>query len=367
MRSACRVVSLCCSLLLAGAAHQALAQIAPRLTGEAVIARLDTAKQDLAARASNTHDDRVAAVSTQLGEMADALRKTLGDKASQPADIMDDSRRAAVLRGDAAVQRTRAYLDQAPGCPGNDAKALTDALAATIDKLAKTSSSSKATPVISSVETIDHRPVFALHPGNTPIALALVGTNLSDPQCADPQITATDEKGKLLDTQPVITGVLPTRAELKFPEGAGSKPDTVVILHLMPKHKVFLRGCTSQPEAVTALQVTAPMRISISYDLTTTCGNGQRVPSSGTLPDITAYGTTSSRQVEAAACPDPSRYAISAKLTFGDGHSASVGPVEQTAAADITMGLPAGFTLSWSPSTRTVFVRSAANVCKGVY
>lgn len=366
MRSTHRIVSLCCSLLLAGVVHQAPAQIAPRLTGEAVIARLDTAKQDLAARASTTHDDRLAAASTQLGEMADALRKTLGDKASQPADIMDDGRRAAVLRGDAAVQRTRAYLDQAPSCPGSDAKALTDALATTIDNLAKTSSSSKATPVINSVETIDHRPLFALHPGNTPIALALVGSNLSDPQCADPQLTATDEKGRLLDAQPVITGVLPTRVELKFPEGAGNKPGAVM-LHVVPKHKVFLRGCTSQPEAVTAVQVTAPMHVSIRYDLTTTCGNGQRVPSSGTLPDITAYGTTSTRQVEAAACPDPSRYAISAKVTFGDGHVASVGPVEQPAAADITMGLPAGFTLSWSPSTRTVFVRSAANVCKGVY
>ncbi|GGA38633.1 hypothetical protein [Dyella nitratireducens] len=366
MRSARRVVSLCCSLLLAGVANQALAQIAPRLTGEAVIARLNTAKQDVATRASNTHDDRLAAVSTQLGEMADALRKTLGDKASQPADIMDDSRRAAVLRGDAAVQRTRAYLDAAPSCPGSDAKALTDALATTIDKLGKTSSSSKATPVINSVETIDNRPVFALHPGTTPVALALVGTNLSDPQCVDPQITATDEKGKLLDAQPVITGVLPTRIELKFPDGAGSKPGALV-LHVVPKHKAFLMGCSAQPEATTALQVTASMRVSVSYNLTTTCGSGQSIPSSGSLPDITAYGATSSRQVDVAACPDPSRYAISAKVTFGDGNSASVGPVEQTAAADITMGLPAGFTLSWSPSTRTVFVRSAANVCKGVY
>lgn len=366
MRNARGVSALGCGLLLAVAATHASAQIAPRLTGEAVIARLDTIKQDVAARANTTHDDRLAAVGTQLGQMADALRKTLGDKASQPADIMDDSRRAAVLRGDAAVQRTRAYLEQAPSCPGSDAKALTDALADTVGKLAKASDSSKATPVISSVETIDHRPVFALHPGTTPVALALAGTNLSDPQCADPQITATDDKGKLLDTQPVITGVLPTRVELKFPQGAGNTSGPLV-LHVVPKHKVFLRGCTSQPQAVTALQVTSPMRVAVSYDLTTTCSNGQRIPGPGSLPDITAYGTTSSRQVQAAACPDPARYAISAKVTFGDGNSASVGPVEQTAAADITLGLPAGFTLSWSPSTRTVFVRSAANVCKGVY
>jgi hypothetical protein len=366
MRGARQVFSLWCGLLLACAANHTCAQIAPRLTGEAVIAHLDTAKQDLAARASSMHDDRLAAASTRLGEIADALRKTLGDKASQPADLMDDSKHVAVLRGDAAVQRTRAYLDAAPSCPGSDAKALADALATTIDKLAKASDSSKATPVINSVQTIDNRPLFALHPGNTPVAIALVGTNLSDPQCADPQISATDEKGKLLDTQPVITGVLPTRIELKFPDGAGSKPGALV-LHVVPKHKVFLRGCSAQPEATTALQVTAPLRVSVSYDLITICGSGERVASSGSLPDITAYGATSSSQVDAAACPDPSRYAVSAKVTYGDGKNASVGPVEQTATADITMGLPSGFTLSWSPSTRMLFVRSAANVCKGVY
>ncbi|GLQ87393.1 hypothetical protein [Dyella flagellata] len=365
MRSARAVVTWWCGLLLVGAASHASAQIAPRLTGEAVIARLDTAKQDVAARASATHDDRLASVGTRLGEMADALRKSLGDKAGQPADIMDDSRRIAVLRADAAVQRTRGFLDAAPSCPGSDAKALTEALATTIEQLAKASGSSKAAPVISGVETIDHRPLFALHPGNAPVALALVGTNLSDPQCADPQISATDDKGKLLDNQPVITGVLPTRIELKLPDGAGGRPGALV-LHVVPKHKGFLMGCSAQPEATTALQVTSPMRVSVSYDLTTTCSGGERVPASGNLPDITAYGATASRQVD-AACPSPSRYAISAKVTFGDGASASVGPVEQTAAADITMGLPAGFTLSWSPSTRTVFVRSAANVCKAVY
>ncbi|RUL77693.1 hypothetical protein [Dyella choica] len=365
MHSARAVVSWWCGLLLIGAASQASAQIAPRLTGEAVIARLDTAKQDLVARAGVTHDDRLTAVSARLGEMADALRKSLGDKASQPADIMDDGRRIAVLRADAAVQRTQSFLDAAPSCPGSDAKALTDALATTVDQLAKASGSSKAAPVINSVETIDHRPLFALHPGNAPVALALVGTNLADPQCADPQITATDDKGKLLDNQPVITGALPTRIELKLPDGAGNK-SVALVFHVVPKRKGFLMGCSAQPEATTALQVTSPLRVSVSYDLTTTCSSGERSPVSGSLPDITAYGASSSRQVD-AACPNPARYAISAKVTFGDGNSASVGPVEQTAVADITMGLPAGFTLSWSPSTRTVFVRSAANVCKGVY
>jgi hypothetical protein len=364
-RRAGRLLSLGCGVLLAGATGHARAQIAPRLTGEAVIAKLDTARQDLATRAAAVHDDRLIATSTRLGAMADALRKSLGDKASQPIDIIDDSRRVAVLRADAAVQRTRAYLDSAQACPGSDAKAMADGLATTIDQLATASGSSKATPVISGVETIDHRPVFALHPGNTPIALALAGTNLSDAQCADPQVSMTDEHGKLLGTQPVITGVLPTRIELKLPDGAGNTAGAL-LLHVVTKHKSFLMGCSAQPEAVTALQVAQPLRVSVAYTLTATCG-GNSVPVSGSLPDIVSYGATSSHQVELAGCNDPSRYAISAKVAFGDGNSASVGPVEQSAVADITLGLPAGLTLSWSPSTRTVFVRTAANVCKGVY
>jgi hypothetical protein len=364
MRSAHWLVLLgCCGALAAGHVQ---AQIAPRLTGEAVIGRLDAVRQELAERAGKLHDDRLTAASARLGTMAVALRKSLGNKISQPVDIIDDGSRVAVWRADAAVQRTRAYLDAQPGCPGSDANAMADGLATTIDRLASASGSSKATPVINGVETIDHRALFALHPGSSPIALALAGTNLADPQCADPQVTATDEHGKPVDAQPVITGTLPTRIELKLPSGVGNTSGTY-LLHVVTKHKSFLMGCSAQPEALAVLQVTQPMRVSVNYELTATCGNGQRMPISGSLPDITAYGGTASRQVDAAMCPDPSRYAISAKVAFGDGSSASVGPVEQSATADITMGLPAGFTLSWSPSTRTVFVRSAGNVCKGVY
>jgi hypothetical protein len=366
MRGARYALGVVCGLLVATAAHHALAQIAPRLTGDAVMAKLETAKQDLAARAASVHDDRLAAASERLGQMEAALRKSLGSKSSQPVEIIDDSSRVAVLRADAAVQRTRAYLDTAGGCPGADAKAMADGLATTIDRLAAATDSSKATPVVSSVETIDHRALFALHPGTTPVAIALAGTDLSDAQCADPAVSATDEHGKPIDPQPVITGVLPTRIELKLPAGAGNASGAYV-LHVVPKHKVFLRGCTTQPEAQAVLQVAPPLRVSVSYTLMATC-NGQSVPAgAGALPDITSFGGTASRQVDASACANPSRYAISAKVTFGDGNSASVGPFEQSADADITVGLPAGLSMSWSPSTRTVFVRSTANICKGVY
>jgi hypothetical protein len=371
MRSARCFVSLLCGLLAIVVSVGGAAQIAPRLTGNAVIAQLDAAKQELAARAGTLHDDRLAAASDRLGQMAAALRKSLGNKADQPIETIDDSSRIAVLRADAAVQRTRAYLDNATGCPGSDAKAMAAGLATNIDQLASTPGSSKAAqPVISAVETIDHHPLFALHPSSTSIAFALVGTNLSDVQCADPQVTATDEQGKPIDPQPVVTGVLPTRIELKLPSGAGNKSGAYV-LHVVPKHKAFLVGCATQPEALAVLQIAPPLRVSVSYNLTATCdsaGSGQSIPlSSGALPDIVAYGGTSSRQVDTATCPNPSRYAISAKVVFGDGSSTSVGPIEQSADADITVGLPAGLSMSWSPSVRTIFVRSTANICKGIY
>lgn len=366
MHGAKYVVGLLCGWLVVGAANHANAQIAPRLTGDLVMAQLETAKQDLAERAASLHDDHLAVASDRLGQMAAALRKSLGSKSSQPVEIIDDSSRIAVLRADAAVQRTRAYLDAAKGCPGSDAKAMATGLATTIDRLASASGSSKAAPVVSGVETIDHRPLFALHSGSTPIAVALVGTNLSDAQCADPQVTATDEHGKPIDPQPVVTGVLPTRIELKLPGGASS-PSGVYVLHVVPKHKAFLMGCTAQPEAQAILQVTPPLRVSVSYNLTATC-SGQGAPAgSGVLPDITSYGATASHQVDTVSCPNPSRYAISAKVAFGDGSTASVGPIEQSADADITLGLPAGLSMSWSPSTRTIFVRSTPNICKGVY
>jgi hypothetical protein len=367
MRGAKYFLSVLCVLLATSVTNHLRAQIAPRLTGDAVMAQLETAKQDLATRAAALHDDGLAATSERLGQMEATLRKSLGSKSSQPVEIIDDGSRIAVLRADAAVQRTRAYLDASKGCPGSDAKAMASGLAATIDRLASAPDSSKAAqPVVSGVETIDHRPVFALHPGDAPVALALVGTNLSDAQCADPQVSATDEHGKAIDPQPVVTGVLPTRIELKLPGGAGNQSGAYV-LHVVPKHKAFLMGCTSQPEAQAIVQVASPLRVSVSYTLTATC-NGQSVSlGSSALPDITAFGATASRQVDTAACPNPSRYAIGAKVVFGDGTTASAGPIEQSADADITLGLPAGLTMSWSPSTRTVFVRSTANICKGVY
>ncbi len=369
------VIGLLCSLFAIGFSGQVQPQIAPRLTGDAVLSRLDSARHELSIRANRLHDPRLDAASQRLAQMADVLRKLLVGQAAKPVDFIDEQARAAVLRADAAVQRTQAYLSVANGCIVDDSKAVAGALAVTIDQLAAGTASAKVQPVVDAVESMDHRPLFAIHSDGKPLVFALVGANLSDSQCADPQITATDDKGALLDVQPVVTGVLPTRIELSLP--AGSRPKTgSYVLHVVPKRKIFMRGCTAQPEAVAALQVAPQMRYSVSYVLTAVCrgegGKGAAIEhdmplGAGTMPDITAYGTAVSQRIDTSACAEPVSYAISAKTNLGDGVNASVGPIVQAADATITAGLPGGLSLRWNPSVGELVIRSGNNLCKGVY
>jgi len=118
------------------------------------------------------------------------------------------------------------------------------------------------------------------------------------------------------------------------------------------------------------VQVAAPAKVSVSYGLTATCqsGNGEQVmpPVTGVMPGF-AGSSAVSQTVAIAGCASPVSYAITAKVTFGDGHSASIGPISQIASAGITAGLPGGLSLSWDPSVRQLFVRPSANTCKGVY
>lgn len=361
-------------MALAGCALAAPAgaQLAPRLTGEAVIAQLDSAQRDLAARAQASADPQLAATSGRLARIASDLRAALGGAdATRPVDLIDARAQAKARRAQAAAQRTRAYLDIADGCLGGDASAITDALAASVKRLAEAADSSReAQPVIDAVETLDHQPLFAVQPGDKPLAFALVGANLSDAQCADPQITATDAQGAPLAVQPVITGVSPARIELKLPPSQMLDPGNYV-LHVVPRRKTFLLGCTVQPEAVAVVQVARSPQLSVDYTLTAMCaadGGAQKsVPlGAGTLPDI-AYGSTVSQQIDTTACGDPLSYALTATVRRGDGSRASVGPIVQSANASITAGLPGGLSLSWNPSVHTMFVRSGANTCKGVH
>ncbi|WP_140806506.1 hypothetical protein [Rhodanobacter glycinis] len=351
----------------------AAGQIAPRLTGSTVIDQLQTAQHDLAVRAAGLPHSSLGATSQRLASLADALRKTLGSDAAKPIEIIAADARANAYRAYAVVQRTQAYLEASKGCLDADANAMADALATTVELVAGGTGSAKLQPVINGVETPDHRPLFVLRNSGKDTAFALVGVNLFDAQCEDPVVTATDGQGQRQNVQPSVTGVLPNRIELTLADASQLQSGSYV-LHVVSRRKAFLVGCAVQPEAVATLQVAAPAKMSVSYALTATCstpGGGQVVEQvlpaiTGTMPEVSGSGTVSQR-IALRGCAEPVSYAISAKVTFGDGHNASIGPISQIASAGITAGLPGGLSLSWDPSVRALFVRPAANSCKGVY
>lgn len=357
-------------LLAPGAAAPVGAQAAPRLTGAAVIAELQAAQHDLSARAASLPKSSLALTSEQLAAMAVALDKSLGDEVDKPIDIIDAREKSSAYRAHAASQRVQAFLAASKGCLDADASAMAEALATTLKLLSGDAESSKEPPVIDAVETADHRPLFVLPSRGQDTGFALVGANLFDAQCENPAVTATDVDGHALASQPTVTAVSANRIELKLAKGAQLAAGGYV-LHVVPQRKAFLRGCGAQPEAVAALQVAAPARLSVSYVLSTTCraadGSEQiGPPIAGTMPELAASNTVS-RQVDTGSCANPLRYTISAGVMFADGHVASIGPISQIASASITAGLPGGLTLSWDPSVRQLFVRSGAKTCKGVY
>lgn len=344
----------------------ALAQDAARPTGDYVLAQLDAARQALAQRTTQQPDPALADAGRQLGQIGDALRQQLGSSAAQPVEILGDKVKAAALRADAAAQRTQAWLKASSGCRGSDAKALASALALAVGQLAAAPASDKPSPpVIDAVETTDQQPLFVIHPAEQPLAFAVLGANLLDAQCANPQVSLTDAQGKPVDAQPVITGITPQRIALRLAGTAGLKPGGYV-LHVVPQRKAFLVGCTKQPEAVAALQVAVPLHVVIDYTISATCrGQGQLVLGHGSLPAIAKQGAAVSQPIDAAACANPESYTISATAHFGAGDQATVGPLTQPADAGITAGLPGGLMLSWNPAIHSLFARAEANMCRG--
>jgi hypothetical protein len=351
--------------LLLAAAQPVAAQIAPRLTGEVAIKELDAASAALAAHAASQPGTALDDASQQLKALAASLHESLGGDIGKPVETIDGATRARVLRAHAAALRTQDFLKSCNGCTGADTAATAAALAAGIDALAKAGQMAKLVPVIDTVETLDHRPLFAVRQGGKSSGLALNGVNLADTQCADPRITATDAGGKPLATQPTLTGVLATRLELHWPEVAALSAGPVV-LHVVPQHKVFLLGCTTLPEATATFRVTPPVRYAVAYELSATCASGQTVLSHGTMPTIEGYGSTVARTIDTSSCAAPQSYTVTATVALGGGSPVSVGPITQSADAAITAGLPGGLILSWNPTVKTLFVRSGASQCKGV-
>jgi hypothetical protein len=341
----------------------AAAQLPPRLTPGSVADQLDAARQRLAGQAGT------AATAQQLQALAQTLRGTLADHLAQPLTALDDRDRGRVLRAHAAAQLATDFADTASGCREGEAAAMAQALAWSVRQLAQAPAEAKPMQAaIDRVETVDHTPLFALRSTDKPAALALVGSELSDPQCPDPQLTATDASGAWLPAQPRITGVLPTRIELTWAGTAALKPGSYV-LHVRPQHKAFLVGCTAQPEASVALQLVPPTRFAVSFAVEAVCGRSDPhtvALGKGTLPPLDGYGATVAQAIDTSACADPAAYRISATVGYADGASAAAGPFEQSADANLTVGLPGGLTLSWDPAVRQLFVRSGAPLCKGV-
>ena len=323
------------------AAGQAAPQIAPRLTGELIITQLDTAQHDLAARATGSPGSSLAATSQKLADLGRDLRKALGKDLAKPIDMLGNEEKAQAYRAEAAVQRTQAFLEASKGCLGQDVAAMAAALARTVALKAAASGGSKLPPVINGVETLDRRPLFVLHGDGAGAAFALTGENLLDAQCASPVVSATDAQGKPQAVQPVVTGVLPNRIELKLP--AGALPSGSYVLNVVAQRKVFLMGCTAQPPTSAVLEVAPAPKVSVSYALTQTCpapggGQGRAMPAvTGSMPEGVGRGTVA-KYVTVDGCADPLSYAISATVTFGDGHGSTVGPISQIASAGITAG-----------------------------
>jgi len=351
-------------------ASQAAPQIAPRLTGELIVTQLEAAQQGLATQAAATPGSSLAATSRKLADLGQDLRKALGKNLAKPIDTLDNDDKAQAYRVEAVVQRTQAFLEASKGCLGQDVVAMAEALARTVALKAGNSGGSKLPPVINGVETLDRRPLFVLHGADAGVAFALTGENLLDAQCASPVVSATDAQGKRQAVQPEVTGVLPNRIELKLP--AGPLPAGSYVLDVVAQRKVFLLGCKAQPPTSAVLEVAPAPKVSVSYSLTQTCpapggGQGRTMPAvTGDMPAGVGKGTVA-KYVAVDGCADPLSYAVSATVTFGDGHSSTVGPISQIASAGITAGLPGGLSLSWDPSVHQLVVRPAASSCKGVY
>jgi hypothetical protein len=370
----CKGTALATFLLLGVAT--ASAQLAPRLTAQLALDELAAAQTALAksapAQGSPAMGSPLASVQQQLVSIADALRQSAGNNATQPVELVGDALRARIVRAHAAAARVQAYLAALDGCGATDAAAMQAALAAGVQRLAEAGSAGKQVPVIDSVQSMANVPLFALHPGSLragdkPLAFALVGSDLADPQCADPHVTATDAAGKPLPSQPVLSGASPARLELRWPEAA-ALPAGTVVLHVTTQRKVFLLGCSALPEADAVVQVAPAVRFDVDYVLEAVCPaqGGIVALGHGRLPTLNGYGATVSQPVDASACADPEAYRLSATVTPGGGAPTAAGPFTQSAQASITAGLPGGLSISWNPSAQTLFARSGAATCKGV-
>lgn len=370
-RPATTVVRACAlgTLLLLATLTVAAQQVAPRLTGDMVVANLAKVQQAVKARAEGSPDASLQAVAAKLQTMAARLRETLGEDASQPLATIDKDARDAAVRADAAAKRVQAWLDaSAVACTGDEAEAMLAALSATLEQLSADTTSQKAPlPVIDGVETLDQRPLFVLTADDAVPKFVLTGANLVDAQCANPEVTATGPDGKPVGAQPQLVAAQPGRVELQWPGAANLAPGSYV-LKVSAERKAFLLGCVSQPPAVAVLQVAPAPHFDVSYALIATCeGRSAPVSLGSATVSVAGRGQTVARTIDASACAQPVSYTLTAAARTGSGQETKAGPFTQGPDASITSGLGNGLTLSWDPSLHQLLVRSGKRTCKGVY
>lgn len=344
-------------------------EVAPRLTGAMVVDELGKAQQAVNARAKASGDANQATIASKLGAMSDALQKSLGGKADEPTATLGADERDAVVRADAAAKRVQAWLDaSAVACTKDDLAAMLAAVSVAIDKLAADTSSQKAPlPVIDGVETLDKRQLFVLRPGKDAPRFVLTGENLVDAQCANPKVVAFDASGQPAAMQPQLVAAQSGRVEMRW-AGADKLAPGSYTLQLTAQRKAFLIGCTSQPAALTVLQVAPVQHFTVNYALVATCGGSPApVPMDSQTVSITGRGQTIARNVDTSSCTNPTAYTLTASAHANNGEVTKMGPVTQSPDASITAGVGNGITLSWEPSMRQLFVRSGQQGCKGVY
>ena len=344
-------------------------EVAPRLTGTMVLDELGKAQQAVNARAKASGDANVAAIATKLGAMSDALQKSLGGDADEPTATLGAGERDAVVRADAATKRVQAWLDaSAIACTKDDLDAMLAAVSSVVDQLAADTSSQKAPlPVIDGVETLDKRSLFVLRPGKDAPRFVLAGENLVDAQCANPKVVMLDASGKPAAVQPQLVAAQPTRVEMRW-AGADKLAPGSYTVQLTAERKAFLIGCTSQPAALTVLQVAPVQHFTVNYALVATCsGSPAPVSLDSQTVSITGRGQTVARTIDTSTCANPTTYTLTASAHANNGEATRMGPVTQSPEASITAGVGNGITLSWEPSMRQLFVRSGQQGCKGVY
>lgn len=346
------------------------AQLAPRLSAQVALDALGAADASLLREARLEPGSSLDRVHRQLAAMGAALKSDMGSDSLKPIELVGDGLRGRIARAHAAAARVQAYLTAAKGCLGGDAAAMQAALAEGVDRLAQAGDAAKQVPVIDSVQDMAQQPLFALHQGSGPLAFALTGSDLADTQCPGPTVVASDAAGKLLASQPMVTGAVPGRIELRWPD-AGALPVGGVVLHAVAQHKVFLLGCKALPPASAVMQVVPPVRFEVAYTLDAVCpgakaDGGLVALAHGRLPPLKGYGATVSQPVDTSACPEPASYRLGAAVIQGDGQQVRAGPFTQGAQASITAGLPGGLSLNWNPALQTLFVRAGAATCKGV-